>query len=102
MPNIDNDDVIVFDGNDAKYLEWIHDHMNGFVLTSNRSLTPRHTVIHRAHCEKIRILQGAALPGGFTTREYIKVCSMNINALQRWLLIKRSDAKFRECTFCAK
>jgi hypothetical protein len=89
----------VFD-NDDEYLTWINMNREGYVLTSNRSLTPRHTVIHRATCDKIKVLSGNAKPSGFTNR-YIKVYAPSIAALKTWLVEKRPYAKCRECILCA-
>ena len=46
--NTNNDNVIVFEPDDQKYKDWIKEHPEGFVLTSNNSLTPRHAVVHSA------------------------------------------------------
>lgn len=62
--NANNYDIMVFESDDQKYLAWINEHQEGFVLTSNHSLTPRHTVIHSASCHKIKMLTGNAKPGG--------------------------------------
>ena len=92
--------VVFDDANDRAYLTWKDEHPDYFVLTSNRSLTPRHTVIHRATCPKVSILTGNAQPGGFT-RDYLKVGARTISELQAWATQKRSDAEYRECTFCS-
>lgn len=85
---------------DGTYLTWVNAHPDFFVLTSNKSLTPRHTVIHRAKCSKIRVLTGNAKPGGFT-RNYIKVGAEFSFTLKEWALSKRPDTKVRECIACA-
>lgn len=86
--------------NDDEYLGWLNAHSDGYVLTSNQSLSPRHTVIHRATCDKIRTLKGNAKPGGFTNR-YLKVYASNMNVLKNWLTTKRPDGTCRECSMCA-
>jgi hypothetical protein len=40
-----NDDVKEFEQDDEKYLAWINEHPDGFILTSSKSLYPPHTVI---------------------------------------------------------
>lgn len=97
---IKNNAFRVFDGDDKAYLAWINKHSEGYILTSNRCVTPSLTVIHHVTCKKIKKLTGVALPGGFTERSYIKVYAQNIIALQEWAVNKRSDAKFRECSLC--
>lgn len=98
--NTNNDNVIVFEPDDQKYKDWIKEHPEGFVLTSNNSLTPRHTVVHSASCHKIKVLTGNAKPGGFTERRYIKVYAESLGALERWVREKRADASARECSLC--
>jgi hypothetical protein len=61
----ERDETLVFDDDDI-YLAWVNTHPEGYILTSNKSLTPRHTVIHRATCDKIKVLSGNAQSGGFT------------------------------------
>jgi hypothetical protein len=85
---------------DAEYLTWIAEHPNWFVLTSNRSLTPRHTVIHQATCVTIAQLRGTAQPGGFT-RRYIKVGGASVSSLRQWILSNRPNGSVRECPRCA-
>lgn len=86
---------------DDEYLAWVDDHREAFVLTSNKSLTPRHTVIHRAKCPKILELKGMAQPGGFT-RSYIKVGAASVSLLREWAIRKRVDAAARECSLCSR
>ncbi|MGB7288739.1 MAG: hypothetical protein WBC62_01410 [Candidatus Macondimonas sp.] len=95
-----NPNVMIFEPDDKKYLAWINEHPEGFVLTSNKSLTPRHTVIHSASCHKIKMLTGNAEPGGFTERKYIKIYAGSVGELERWVREKRADASSRECSLC--
>jgi hypothetical protein len=85
---------------DKTYLQWVAENPHAYVLTSNKSLTPRHTVVHRSACKKITALTGNASSGGFT-RNYIKIGSDSVSALREWATTFRSDAVVRECTFCA-
>ena len=55
-----DDDVKEFEPDDEKYLAWINEHPEGFILTTPKSLYPPHTVIHRASCDKIKTLKGSA------------------------------------------
>jgi hypothetical protein len=87
--------------NDDEYLAWVRAHPSAFVLTSNKSLTPRHTVIHRATCPKILVLTGNAATGGFT-RKYIKVGAESISSLRGWVARERDDASARECSVCSR
>lgn len=87
--------------NDDEYLAWVRSHPSSFILTSNKSLTPRHTVIHRATCPKILVLTGNAATGGFT-RKYIKVGAASVSSLREWLAREREDASARECSVCSR
>lgn len=98
--NANNYDVKVFQSNDQEYLAFINAHPEGFVLTSNDSLTPRLTVIHRASCHKIKVLTGNAKPGGFTETKYIKVYAESVGELEKWVRGERADASSRECSLC--
>lgn len=97
-----NYDVMMFESDDQKYLAWINAHPEGFVLTSNNRLTPRHTVIHSAFCNKIKVLTGNAKPGGFTESDYIKVYAESVGELEKWACGERADASARECSLCIR
>ena len=95
-----NDNVKKFEPDDEKYLAWINDHPEGFILTSSKSLYPPHTVIHRASCDKIKTLKGNAKPGGFTERNYIKVYAASEIILENWVRQMRIDGFSRKCSTC--
>jgi len=89
-----------FTPGDPAYLEYLAQHLDGFVLTSSHSYYPLHTVIHRAACPRIRQLQGNALPGGFTERGYLKVFGSDIPSLQQWVVRRRPNGSSRLCSHC--
>jgi hypothetical protein len=99
--NSNNLDVKEFEPDDGKYLAWIHEHPDGFILTSSKSLYPPYTVIHRASCDKIKTLKGNAKPGGFTERDYIKVYATSVGVLKNWVHQKRVNGSSRECSKCS-
>jgi hypothetical protein len=92
--------ITLFEPDDAKYLKWVNEHPEGFILTSNKSLYPKFTVIHKSTCDKIKILKAPAKPGGFTERDYIKVYSTNLTDLNTWVLQKRVNGSSRKCSLC--
>lgn len=96
--SLSSDSVVLF-SNDNEYLEYIRVLRDGYVLTSNKYLTPSFTVIHKVTCEKIRTLSGNAKPGGFTNK-YIKVYALNAYSLKTWVMHTRKDGSFRECSIC--
>ena len=95
----DNSDIVQFVDDDS-YLSWALQHPDCYTLTSNKSLTPRHTVIHHADCRLILELKGNSKPGGFT-RDYIKVAADHPSKLHHWARRQRADAEARVCSVCA-
>jgi len=60
-------------------------------------------VLHRATCPSISEYKGQALPGGFTERQYIKICADNLDFLKRWLRQHgRPDGSFSSECACTK
>ena len=96
-----NHDFKIFEPDDEKYLSWLNEHPDGFILTSSKSLYPPHTVIHRSSCDKIKKLKGNAKPGGFTERDYIKVYATSVSVLENWVRQKRIDGNSRKCSICS-
>jgi hypothetical protein len=74
------DDIEVFRDAEAEYLAWIARHPAGWVVNCTRSLIPSYLILHRADCWTIGP-QGA---GNYTTRDYVKVCSLDRSALDSW------------------
>lgn len=90
-----------FTGDDVAYLEWLDEHPHGFVINTARYRNPRYMVLHRATCGLIKSTEGVA-EGGFTTRNYIKICSTDVDALRAWVRRHgRPDGSFsRTCGTC--
>jgi hypothetical protein len=95
-------DVTMFESNDQAYLTWREQHTDGFVINTSRSKDADYMVLHRASCYSISTYTKMAHPGGFTERDYIKICSTNIESLRTWVREHgRPDGSFsRECTKC--
>lgn len=96
-PNPDKSGVFQFQEDDKAYLSWLREHRDGFVLTSSRSLSPTHTKIHRATCRVMLEPTGAAQPGGFTERSYIKVYGPSVAALKAWVAKRRPESPAKLC-----
>jgi len=96
--NSNNDYLKEFEPDDEKYLSWIKENTDGFILTSNKSLSPRATVIHKASCDKITILTGNAK--SFTESGYVKVYATKTTLLEDWVRQKRVDGITRHCSLC--
>ncbi len=94
--------VQVFDQDDNAYFQWIRSNPRAFVINTTRGLDPGTMILHRATCHTIREYFGRAAPGGFTEREYIKICSIDIDRLRDWVRQNgHPDGSFSsECQFC--
>jgi hypothetical protein len=60
-----------------------------------RSPTPSYLILHRADCWTIGV-HGA---GNYTTRDYIKVCSLDRSALDSWAEVS-VGGEVALCGFC--
>ncbi len=72
---------VKFEDNEAGYLQWIGANPQGYVLNGYRPLTPDYLVIHRADKNCVKKLQRGAQ---FWTKDYVKVCSHDLAALETW------------------
>jgi hypothetical protein len=73
-------------GGDTKYLEWLADHPDGYVLNRRKGKSDGYFVLHRADCPLIGTYTLKARPrGGFTERGYIKICADSEAALQAYI-----------------
>lgn len=75
-------EVAEFIGDDASYAAWLAKNPRGFVVNTRASRPPDPRVLHRATCWTIRPGRPGAEKGAFTERDYIKVCSTDLNALR--------------------
>lgn len=85
MISMKNNLVLEFINNDSEYLEWIKNHPEGYVINTSKSKTPSYMILHRAYCSLISEYSETRKKGGFTEREYIKVCADNLEMLHTWL-----------------
>ena len=96
--------VTLFEHDDAGYLRWISEHPNGYVVNTRRWIDPDYLVLHRASCFSInRYLNMHENPGGFTEREYRKLCSTSLSELEAHLrrIIREPDPFSNVCSLCA-
>ena len=63
--------LISFDGDDARYLDWLTRNRDGYVVNVRRNLNPDYVVLHRATCRSISEPREA---GAYTERGYRKLC----------------------------
>lgn len=93
--------AVEFAGDDEAYLRWLSHNPEGYVVNTARAMSPNYMVLHRATCPHISKLE-AELRGGFTERDYIKICSARVEPLREWVRRHgRGDGSFsRECNSC--
>jgi hypothetical protein len=92
--------AIEFSEKDQPYQDWLANHPEGFVLTMLRSKPPDKMYLHRATCYKVKNYNRMTRPGGFTERDYIKICAISIGKLRDWVRDNgRPDGSFTS-DFC--
>ena len=82
---------------DAGHLEWTESHPLGFVLNCERTPRGGRLILHRSTCLHI------TEPGPQATRwtaDYIKVCSENKEALNKWAEVE-TGGQPTHCQTCA-
>ena len=84
----------IFGKDDTEYLNWIKKNPKGFVINKFRSDNSSYKCLHKATCVRINQLPSFAISGGFTTRQYVKVCGNK----RKELINKYPNP--RECSFC--
>ena len=70
-----------FVDDDKGYLGWVAQNPEGYVLNIQRGLNPSDACLHRASCHTIT---GTPARGSTWTKEYIKICSTMLGALDDW------------------
>lgn len=97
---------VVFKNDDDGYLKWLQDNQSGFVLNTREAIIdPDYMVLHNASCKQISVYPNMIQnPGGFTERDYIKICSDSKEGLSEWVKQNgRADGSFsKECSKCIK
>jgi hypothetical protein len=75
-----------FISDDDGYRRWLSENRTGFVVNMYRDMdASRYSMLHRARCRFISDYSGSAEPGGFTERDYVKVCAESIEELRDWV-----------------
>jgi len=85
-----------FVDDDQKYLKWIANHPDGFVVNATRGV---HTKSARLHASGCRTISGTSPRGGPWTGPYMKVCSDTQSPLEHWYREKTGEAITR-CKVC--
>jgi hypothetical protein len=91
-----------FQNAEDAYFRWLEAHPEGFVLNTIASKSPQSMVLHSATCPMISKYGKRTASGGFTERQYIKICAADIESLRTWVVRHgRPDGSFTgECGIC--
>ena len=90
--------IQAFEKQEAAYLHWVNEHPRGFVLNTKTKLNPKYMVLHRASCKLVTVSRGKTTPGGFTEREYRKICSDDVRLIKAW--VSEQDGTLSLCSHC--
>lgn len=91
-------EVTIFRANDAGYLAWIDEHADGWVINARATLDRSYLKMHRTSC--LHISNPEVDPGGWTERDYIKVCGADAASLKRWAATRLGTEPELTC-YCA-
>lgn len=81
--------LIVFEREDTPYLQWIDDNPNGYVVNTGRGRNSSYFTLHRSSCRTISRYIKGQYEGGYTARDYIKVCSNDAQEILYWASMNR-------------
>jgi hypothetical protein len=98
-------EIFVFDKNDQDYQQWAEANPSAYVINTTRTISPQYLTVHRTTCRLVRQYNNMAQPGGYTERQYIKVCSRHLEALREWATMHggpKGAGFTKRCSFCMK
>lgn len=88
--------VEVFDDRESEYLDWVARNPAGYIANMDRAeRVPQYPMIHRATHRAV----SSDRIGGFTTGAYLKLCSTDLDVLQRELQdrYRRAATQCKQC-----
>ena len=86
-------------GNDRAYLGWLASNPDGWVVNARPALGRDYLKLHRATC--FHISRPDVIPGAWTERSYVKVCSPGLPELERWLQARSGGGPESDC-YCLR
>jgi hypothetical protein len=95
--------TIHFSDDDEAYLSWAAANPRGYVINLRRRFDPTYVVLHRANCPSIlRYPRMETRPGGFTARDYTKLCGNSETELRSALrtMTGRETPFSKRCARC--
>lgn len=88
--------VELFDNNEAGYLEWVRSNPRGFVANRDRAgHVPNYPMVHVATHGAV----SSERIGNFTTGDYVKLCSADLDALEHYSR-KAFGRSLTRCRIC--
>ena len=95
--------VNLFEDDDSRYLRWLANNPDGHVVNMRKERDDDYLVLHRANCFSItRHRNMDENPGGFTERDYRKLCGGSITDLRDYLqkITGKRESFSKRCSFC--
>jgi hypothetical protein len=91
-----------FVNDDTGYMEWLKSNPSGFVINTSIAKAPGYMVLHRGCCPHISGYAANFAKDAFTSKQYIKICSDQIDDLTDWVKQHgRTDGTFSKgCKTC--
>lgn len=90
--------VEVFDQDEERYLKWVADHPNGYIVNVDRKLQfSQYPMVHAA---THKLISSSAI-GSYTTGDYIKICSASLSELEAHART-RYDRSLTRCKACLR
>ena len=87
--------MIIFINEDDAYLRWIEENPNGFVVNANNPPRSDYLILHKSTCRTI----SSDHTSNWTTNQYLKVCSNNVDELSTWAK-NRIGGALTPCPIC--
>lgn len=94
------DPTIVFDSDDAGYLEWARKNSFGYVINTTRPPSASYLVLHEAGCYHITVEDHRMHGQPWTGNDQMKVCSRSKHSLREWAQ-KTLGGELERCQTCA-
>jgi hypothetical protein len=87
--------VVPFKNDDSGYLKWVLANPTGYVVNVDEpQYSPQYPMVHSATHKSV----SSPKRGNYTTGDYLKFCSVSLDALEKW-----AQAKYgRPLTRCAQ
>ena len=88
--------VELFDNDETGYLKWVQSNPHGFVANVDRAgRVPQYPMVHATTHGSM----SSAKIGNFTTGDYVKFCSTDLDALEQYSQTK-FDRSLTRCSTC--